>query len=167
MNILPEISRKELAKNQEDAWDFLFLFIDKYGEIIASDTQETEEPFNGSQHTLMAFNFLYGEVANGGFLQLIQNGYGRYVFDTPFADTIRAWGAEQTAQIVEEARAVYEEHREELEKEVSIEEFSEMYDEYTDFEPLDDRFYEIMGDDLEIVKKYVENHLGEFAILID
>lgn len=168
MNTLPTISRKEIAENRNDTWDFLFLFLDKYGEIIASDsTQEILNEFNGSQHTLVAYNFLYAEVCNGGFLQLIQNGYGRYVFDTPFSETIREWGAEETVQLVDKARIIYDKNREDLEKDTSLEEFSDMYEDYTDFDPLDDHFYEIMDGDADIVKRYVEDHLEEFATLTD
>ncbi len=166
MNTLPEISENEINKAKNDIWDFLFLFIDKYHEMMTNKPDEDmAQNFNNSQHTLMAFNFLYGQVCNGGFLQLIQNGYGNYVFDSPFVEDIRIWGAEKIADIVEDAKVIYEKNREELEKEITIEEFSAMYKEFTEFEPLDDRFYEVMDIEIKKIKDWVENHLSDFAVI--
>ena len=117
------------------------------------------------QHTLLAYNYLYGEVCNGGFIQLIQNGYGGYVFDNPFSDYLREWGVEKIAEIVDKAKVIYEQHKEKLEAQTSLEEFSEMYDEITDFEPLEDQFYEVMDKETKLIKNYVENHLAEFAVI--
>ena len=117
------------------------------------------------QHTLLAYNYLYGEVCNGGFIQLIQNGYGGYVFDNPFSDYLREWGVEKIAEIVDKAKVIYEQHKEKLEAQTSLEEFSEMYDEITDFEPLEDQFYEVMDKETKLIKNYVENYLAEFAVI--
>lgn len=166
MNTLPEISENEIINARKDTWDFLFLFIDKYHEMMADKSDaDIAQRFNNSQHTLMAFNFLYGQVCNGGFLQLIQNGYGSYVFDSPFAEDIRTWGAEGIADIVADAKTIYEKNRKELEKETTLEEFSAMYKEFTEFEPLDDRFYEVMNVEIERIKGWIENHLDDFAVI--
>ena len=74
---------------------------------MASDTSEQSmQAFSAAQHTLMAFNSLYGEVSNGGFLQLIQNGYGSYIFDNPFSEHIKEWGAVEIAKIVDDANSI-------------------------------------------------------------
>ena len=161
---LPILSQDEINNAKNDTWDFLFLFIDHYYETISSSqNEEIMNEFSAEQHTLLAFNSLYGQVTNGGFLQLIQNGYGSYVFDNPFSEHIKNWGALEMAKIVDDAKIIYDQHKDALEKETTIEEFSKMYDEYTDFEPLDDKFYEIMDDEVEIIRKYVEDNLSFFA----
>ncbi|MDR0356072.1 MAG: DMP19 family protein [Deltaproteobacteria bacterium] len=120
--------------------------------------------FDNSQVTLLAYNFLYGQVSNGGFIQLIQNGYAESVFNSPFAEIIKTWGAIKTGEIVEKANVIYNEHKDELDKETSLEEFSELYSQITDFEPLEDEYFKIMDDETEIIKKYVEENTNEFKI---
>ncbi len=166
--ILPPITQNEIDQAKEDTWDYLFLFLDKYDEIISSspkDEDEVLDEFTDEQHILMEFNVLYGQVTNGGFIQLIQNGYGPYLFDNPFAEGIRAWGASTIAEIVDQAKVIYDTHRDDLEKERSLEEFSKMYKAYPDFEPLEDKFYQIMDEELEIIKNFVANNIHLFAIL--
>ncbi len=119
-----ELTRKEieekmtLAKKEEDGWEFLFLFIDHYFKYISSckSQEQAFQEFNDEQHTLLVFNYLYGQVCNGGFLQLIQNGYGAYIFENPFSKQIRNWGAKNIANIVEKAKIIYDKNKKDLEK---------------------------------------------------
>lgn len=167
-SILPLITQREIDRAKEDTWDFLFLFLDKYDEIISSSSKDEDEvldEFTDEQHMLMEFNVLYGQVTNGGFIQLIQNGYGSYIFDNPFADGIKAWGATATAEIVDLAKVIYDTHRDDLERERTLDEFSKMYKTYPDFAPLEDRFYEIIDQELEIIKEFISNNLHLFATL--
>jgi hypothetical protein len=169
MELLPTISRESLTQaSEEDTWTYLFLFIDQYGEMMANDaTGELMQHFNPEQHTLMAFNALCGEVNNGGFLQLIQNGYGGYIFDSPFSESLRNWGAERIADIVDRARLIFEADREVLEQETTLEGFAERYHTFRDFEPLEALFYAIADEEADIVKNYVSTHLAHFAQVTD
>jgi hypothetical protein len=162
---LPEISKKDIEKAKGDAWDFIYVFINKYFKMIKKDKNIMGE-FNEYQHTLMAYMYLDSQVCNGGFIQLIQNGYGGYIFDNPFSEFIKSWGAEKTAQIVDEAKKIYNKHKTELEKEMSMEEFSEMYKKITEFEPLEDEYYKINDGETEKVKEYVRNNISNFARII-
>lgn len=163
---LPIINKDQLAKAKEDSWDFLFLLIDPIHEMISSDDSgEIMNQLSSEQHTLLAFNALYGQVTNGGFIQLIQNGYGEYIFDNPFSEHVKKWGALEIGKIVDDAKIIYDHNKVDLEKETDLEGFSKMYEEFTEFEPLDDRFYEVMDDELEIIRKYVEDNLDRFAIV--
>lgn len=66
----------------------------------------------------------------GGFCQLIQNGYGGYIFDNPFAKVMRLWGAEDFSKLVYKAKKIYDAHRHDLEKERTEDEFMAMYEQY-------------------------------------
>ena len=69
---------------------FLRAFTDKYREALGGDpTAETISRLNGEQHSLLAYRIFRDEVTEGGFCQLIQNGYGVYIFDNPFARVMR------------------------------------------------------------------------------
>ena len=66
--------------------EFIQAFTDKYKEIIGGElTAETMPLLTGEQHSLLAYQIFRDEVMVGGFCQLIQNGYGGYIFDNPFA----------------------------------------------------------------------------------
>ena len=48
-------------------------------------TEYNMDVLTANQHTLLAYRYILDEVMEGGFIQLIQNGYGPYVLDGPFA----------------------------------------------------------------------------------
>ena len=84
---------------------FLRAFTDKYREALGGDpTAETISRLNGEQHSLLAYRIFRDEVTEGGFCQLIQNGYGVYIFDNPFARVMRLWGAERFSKLVYAAK---------------------------------------------------------------
>jgi hypothetical protein len=152
---------------RDDPWDYLFDYIDKYEEVTNKypDGKITDH-LNDSQITLLAYFFLEGQVTNGGFIQLIQNGYGGFVFNTPFSDIIKTWGAEKTGNIIEKANIIYNKYKDELEKETSLEEFSELYKKIKDFEPLEEEYYGVMEEDAKVIKKYVEENEKDFEISV-
>ena len=84
-----------LRKGAEEGMDgFLQVFIDKYLEVTGGEiNKETMPLLNGWQHSLLGYHFFRQEVMEGGFVQLIQNGYGPYIFDNPFAKAMRLFGA--------------------------------------------------------------------------
>lgn len=166
-NILPEITREQIENSKEDTWDFLFLFLDYYLEkLYTDDSGNVMEQFNDDQHTLIAYNFLYNQITNGGFSQLIKNGYASYIFDNPFSEHIKLWGAYSTADIVEKARVIYHQNQEQLIQETTSEETSKRYDEFKEFEHLDNEFYNIMDSEAEIVRQYVEKNISKFGKVI-
>ena len=81
------VSDADLRKGAEEGMDaFLKVFIDKYLEVTGGKINaDTMLLLNGYQHTLLGYHFFREEVMEGGFVQLIQNGYGPYIFDNPFA----------------------------------------------------------------------------------
>ncbi len=94
---------------------------------------DTMPLLNGYQHTLLGYHFFREEVMEGGFVQLIQNGYGPYIFDNPFAKAMRMFGAKEFSKLIYEAKKIYDAHREDLEKERTEEEFMAMYEQYESF----------------------------------
>ena len=82
-----EISDAALRQGAEEGMDgFLQVFIDKYLEVTGGVINaETMPLLNGHQHSLLGYHILREELNVGGFVQLIQNGYGPYIFDNPSA----------------------------------------------------------------------------------
>lgn len=129
-------------------------------------TAETMPLLTGEQHSLLAYRIFRDEVMEGGFCQLIQNGYGGYIFDNPFARVMRLWGVADLAKLVYAARKIYEEHREDLERERTDEEFMAMYEQYEAFDDLEDEFLEKEEMFTAQVAEYVDEHLELFAKVV-
>ena len=81
-----KIKDSDLASASEKGMDeFLQVFIDAYLKAIGGKlTAENMSVLNSSQHTLLAWHFFTTEMRDGGFVQLIQNGYGAYIFVNHF-----------------------------------------------------------------------------------
>ena len=98
--------------------EFIQVFTDKYKEVIGGElTAETMSLLTGEQHSLLAYQIFRDEIMVGGFCQLIQNGYGGYIFDNPFAKVMRSWGADELSKLVYKAKKIYDVNRKDLEKE--------------------------------------------------
>lgn len=144
--------------------EFIKVFTDKYLEVINGElTAETMGLLNGYQHSLLGYHFFREEVMDGGFVQLIQNGYGGYIFDNPFAKAMRLFGAEEFSKLVYKAKKIYDENKEDLTKERSYDDFMAMYEQYEAFDDLEEAYMEMEEQVTAIIAEYVDEHLSEFA----
>lgn len=144
--------------------EFIKVFTDKYLEILGGNLNaEKMELLNGAQHSVLAYHFFREEVMEGGFVQLIQNGYGGYIFDNPFAKSMRLFGAEDFSKLIYKAKKIYDAHKEDLEKERSEDDFMAMYEQYEDFDDLEEEFLENEEEITSIIAGYIDEHLEEFA----
>ena len=147
--------------------EFLQVFIDAYLDALGDNlTAENMQLLNGNQHTLLAYYFLREEVMQGGFVQLIQNGYGGYIFDNPTAKGLKLFGAADTAKIIYKAKEIYDSNREELERETTEEEFMAMYVDFEQFDELEERFFEIEEEQTAIAAKYVDENIEKFGEVV-
>lgn len=144
--------------------EFIRVFTDNYKEAVGGDpTARTMPLLSGEQHSLLAYRIFRDEVTEGGFCQLIQNGYGAYIFDNPFARVMRLWGAEKFSKLVYAAKKIYDANREDLERERTEEEFMAMYEPYEAFDELEEAFGEMEEEVTETLARYVDEHLELFA----
>ena len=147
--------------------EFIQVFTDKYKEVIGGElTAGTMALLTGEQHSLLAYQIFRDEIMVGGFCQLIQNGYGGYVFDNPFAKVMRLWGAEEFSKLVYRAKKIYDAHREDLEKAPTEDEFMAMYEQYEAFDELEEEYFEMEEQVTAIIANYVDEHLGLFAEVV-
>lgn len=163
-----EITDAALRQGAEEGMDgFLQVFIDKYLEVTGGVIDAATMPLlNGYQHSLLGYHFFREEVNEGGFVQLIQNGYGPYIFGNPFAKAMRLFGAKEFSKLVYAAKEVYDAHRADLEKERGDEEFMAMYEQYEVFDDLEEKFMDMEEQVTAQVAEYVDNHLEDFAVIV-
>ena len=163
-----EVSDAALRVAAEEGMDaFIQVFTDAYKQVIGDDwNAEKMALLNAEQHTLLAYQLFRDEVMEGGFCQLIQNGYGGYIFMNPFAKALRLWGVGELTKIIYSAREIYVANKQDLERERTDEEFMAMYEQYEAFDDLEDKFLEKEEMFTALVAQYVDDHLAQFAAII-
>lgn len=163
-----KIEENKLIDAAEKGMDeFLKVFTDAYLEELGGDiTDENITKLNGFQHTLLALRFFSEEVNEGGFVQLIQNGYGGYIFNNPVAKALKQMGAKGFSKILYKAKEIYDANREDLEKETTEEEFMAMYVDYEQFDELEERFFYSEEEETAIVAQYVDENIEDFAEIV-
>lgn len=144
--------------------EFLNVLTDAYLEAVGGQlTAEAMPLLNGDQHTLLAYRFFTDEMREGGFVQLIQNGYGGYIFGNPFAKALRLYGARDMSKLVYKARKIYNAHREELERETTEEEFNALYVDFEAFDDLEEEYFDIEEEQTALIAAYVDEHIHDFV----
>ena len=163
--IIPEWKLIEAAG--EDGVDaFVDVFVDAIYEAVGGAlTAETMGELNADQITLLAYRILRDEVMDGGFVQLIHNGYGPFLFKNPFGKMMRIWGIDELALLMNKARKLYYKYAEEIEREVSDDEFMALFEQLPAFDDLDDTFVENEEEWTGAVAMYIDEHIEQFATI--
>ena len=155
---------RQAAADGNDA--FVQVFIDGIRSAIGGElTAETMAGLNADQVTLLAWDTLHGEVMDGGFVQLIYNGYGLFIFKNPFAKAVKLWGLRELSGLVYEAHTLWLKHREKIERELTDEEFMALFEQMPEFDDLDDQFIENEEDWTSAIAHYIDEHIENFATI--
>ena len=161
------ITDNYLQKNTQEGMDvFLQTVTDGILTAIGGElNEETIQEINAQQITLLAYHILRDEVMDGGFVQLIHNGYGPFIFKNPFDKAIRAWGLADLCSLIRKVHKLYNRFYEEIERECSDEEFMAMFEQMPEFDEFDDHFVENEEVWTALVARYVDEHIGQFAVI--
>lgn len=152
----------------EGTGQFLQVFIDALRSAIGGEpTPETMACLNADQMTLLCWDTLREEMMVGGFIQLIHNGYGPFIFQNPFAKALnKMWHIRDLSKMLYEVHTLWLEHREALERDCTDDEFMALYEQYPQFDDYDDMFIENEPQWTEQIAQYVDNHIEQFATII-
>jgi len=158
-----------LRKAAEEGMDaFVQVFVDA---IIESEGGEmTSESFtrlHPDQITLWGYSILRSEVMDGGFVQLIHNGYAPFFFNNPFAKAMRLWGLKDLCKLVYKAKDEYDLCGDELTRECNEEEFMALFEAHPQFDDLDDKFVENEEEYTAAIAEYIDQHIENFAEIIE
>lgn len=140
---LPKISLSELIKLQEEnETEAIFeqLVLPLHEELYKKQDFTFIETLSPGQELLIRYDYVRMQVLQGGFIQLIQNGYINLLLAMP--QMLLQVGAPEMAQLLDDVLRVYTLNAEDLSKETSVEEFAKLYEEFKEFEGLDARFTE-------------------------
>ena len=157
-----DIQLRQAAEKGMDA--FVHVFVEavrqsSHGELTA----ETMAQLNADQITLLAWDILHEEVMDGGFVQLIHNGYGPFIFKNPFAKAVKLWGMRDLSKLVYEAHTLYLKYKELIEKDCTEEEFMALFEQCPEFDEMDDTFVEKEEAWTAQIAEYIDQHLEQFA----
>lgn len=161
------VSDAALRKAATEGMDaFVGVFVSAINEAVGGTlTVEALAELSADQVTLLAWDILHEEVMDGGFIQLIHNGYGGFIFRNPFAKMVNLWGIDGLGTLINKGRKLYYEHHEDLEADCSDEEFMALFERYPAFDDLDDRFVENEERWTEQIAQYIDDHLESFATI--
>ena len=133
------------------------------GELNAAAMQQ----LNADQITLLAYVILRDSVMDGGFVELIHNGYGPFIFRNPFDKAMRNWGLHDLYKIINKCHKFFNIYQEQLEKDCTQEEFDALYEQFPEFDDFDDAFVENEEQFTTMVAGYVDDHIENFCTIVN
>ena len=165
-----QIKVKDAALSQAalDGMDaFVQVVVDALRQAIGGEpTAETMEQLNADQMTLLCWDTLHGEVMDGGFIQLIHNGYGPFIFKNPFAKALnKMWHMRELSKRLYEVHTLWLQNREELERDCTDDEFMALFERFPQFDDYDDWFVENEEQLVEHIAQYVDENIEKFVTI--
>ena len=184
------LDKQEALKKYEalDGIRFIEWVTDVYLAAIGGAlTAENMDTLSAEQHAVLCYRYVLDEVMEGGFIQLILNGYAPYVLEGPFPMVVkkewgmkeyplcpadispsmgRPCGEEATSNVMKkfskllyEVKKEYHKHQEELSQDMSDEEFMALYEQLEELNELGDDFLDEHQEEVTpaVAKMIVEN----------
>ena len=145
---------------------FVACFVTAIKDSIGGElTAETMSQLNANQITLLAWQILHDEVMDGGFVQLIHNGYGPFIFKNPFAKALKFWGMRPLSKLIYDAHTLYVKYGQQLERDCTDDEFMALFEQFPEFDDLDDTLVEKEEEWTEQIARYIDEHIDCFATI--
>ena len=102
---------------------------------------------------------------DGGYVQLIYNGYGAFIFKNPFAVAMRNWGIRELYTHIRHGKKYYEKYHEAIEAVESDEDFMALYEQMPEFDEFDDEFVVNEERWSAMIAAYIDDHIENFATI--
>ena len=162
---LREAVIKEAAERGVD--EFVAVVADAIRSAVGGElTAESMMRLNAEQITLWGFVIMHEEVSDGGFIQLIHNGYGEFLFENPFAKAMRLWGLKDLSKLLYGVRELYVKHKDEICREHDDEGFMALFEKFPEFDDFDDLFIENEESYVNAVAYHIDEHLADFVTIV-
>ena len=162
--IVKDQALRQAAGEGMDA--FVACFVKAIQEAIGGElTPDTMSQLNADQITLLAWQTLHEEVMDGGFVQLIHNGYGPFIFKNPFAKALKLWGMRPLSKLIYDAHTLYVKYGQQLERDCTDDEFMALFEQFPEFDDLDDKFVEEEEAWTDQIAHYIDEHIENFATI--
>ena len=168
MQFLPQISAAALKEKQASA------DIDDLYELLVTPLHEelhkrqTFDFFNDltiGQQLLISYDYVRAQVEQGGFLQLIENGYIGLLPSMP--GWLQVIGANEMAGLLDNVLKIFVENKDILSKERTVEEFAKLYSEFKELEASDTEFMQLNEPTVKLIMEYAMHHPEEFVHVVE
>ena len=162
-----KIKDRVLQKAASEGMDeFVKVFVDAISEAVdGSLNSDNMAELNADQITLLAYHYLHEEVMSGGFVQLIHNGLGGFIFLNPTGKAFREWGLQELFKILGKTHRLYSKYHAEIERDCDDETFMAMYEQFAEFDEFDEQFVENEELFTRQIARYVDHHLDHFVVI--
>ena len=128
---------------------------------------DTMPKLSSEQITLLGYVALRDEMMDGGSIQLIHNGWGPFFFHNPFDAAIRQWGLVELCRLLRRMKKNYQRYHEEIEADMSDEEFMALYECMPVFDEYDDDFVTHEEEWTDAVAHYLDENLDKFVNIVE
>ena len=163
-NFLPHLDRATLTElHEEGKYDELYeqLVEPLHTELYRRQNFDFIEELSPGQQLILAYDYLRTQVLQGGFIQFIQNGYVGLL--PSIIEQLILVGANDMANVLDDVLKVYVLNRELLNRPTTVEEFAKLYDEFKEFEIIDERYHVLNLATEKMMLDYAAAHLEEFT----
>ncbi len=164
-SFLPSISDKDIENAQAKGDNALYdLFTEPlHKEIYARNTFDFLDELSGGQQLFVSYDYVRSQVGQGGFIQFIQNGYIGLV--PTVIEQLYEIGINDMAKVLDDVLKVYVLNRDFLNRPTTVEEFAKLYEEFKEFEEIDERFTALNEQTIKLMLQYALTHKEEFATI--
>jgi hypothetical protein len=160
---LPKIDLETLQKirSSNNPLEYFDLLVQPlHEELYKRQSFDFFEELSKGQQLLLSYDYIQNQVLQGGFIQLIENGYIGLLPDMP--DWLTMVGDTEMAKVIDDVLKVYVLNKEVFDRATSIEDFVKLYEELREFEIIDDRFRALNEPTIKLMLTYADSHLDEF-----
>ncbi len=163
-----KIEKDVLIEAAKDGPEVFFEVVEGAIEVVVKRTLNNDEwaQLEVGPTTLMAYKLLRDELLEGGWIQLIHNGYGPFVFINPLDKVLKRWGLTELASLIQKAHKLYSKYHKEIDRDMDYDAFMALYEHYPAFEKLDDEFVENEETFTTQMACYIDDHLEDFVDII-
>ena len=116
------------------------------------------------QQLLLSYDYVREQVLQGGFIQLIQNGYVHLLPQMP--GWLNEIGDVEMSKLLDDVLKVYVLNHELLDKKTTVEEFALLYNELKEFELIDEQFHTLHDKTRDLILNYATKHIEDFVKLV-
>jgi hypothetical protein len=162
-NFLPILSLSTITTlYQAGEFDSLYELLVQplHEELYNKQTFEFLDELSDGQQLLLTYDYLRTQVGQGGFIQFIQNGYVALL--PSMIEQLMLVQANDMAQVLDDVLKVYVLNRDALNKQTTVEEFARLYEEFKEFEILEERYIQLNLPTEKRMLDYAYSHVSEF-----
>ncbi len=163
-NFLPAVDKDKINVAYKNAmYDELYEMLVEplHEELYKRQTFDFMDDLSPGQQLLLGYDYLRTQVVQGGFIQFIQNGYIGLM--PSLIEQLNMVGAFEMAVVLDDVLKVYVLNMEQLGRTTTVEEFARLYDEFKEFEIIDQRYANLNLATEKLMLDYAISHLEEFV----